>query len=29
MERVWALLLALLLGYFFFVEPARQVWQDY
>jgi hypothetical protein len=29
MERVWALLLALLLGYYFVVEPARQVWQDY
>ena len=28
-ERIWASLLALLLGYYFVVAPARQVWLYY
>jgi len=28
-DRIWASFLALLLGYYFVVAPARQVWQDY
>jgi hypothetical protein len=28
-DRIWASFLALLLGYHFVVEPARQVWQYY
>ena len=28
-DKIWASFLALLLGYFFVVEPVRQVWHDY
>jgi hypothetical protein len=29
LERIWVSFLALLLGYYFVVEPARQVWLSY